>query len=159
MIKKLFWLVPAAAALSCASVDASDNKMKPYPAPEPGYQRFVFELEPKAQEQNYKVEILPGKMLQVDCNQVSLGGQLVAKVAQGWGYPFYVLEKVTAPISTKMVCPPDEKPRQQFVAVRRGNELQRYNSKLPVVVYVPEGFQVRYRIWQAGEEKTDAVMR
>ena len=29
--------------------------------------------------------------------------------------------------------------------------LIRYNSKLPVVVYVPDEFEVRYRIWTAGD--------
>jgi ecotin len=28
----------------------------------------------------------------------------------------------------------------------------RYNSRLPVVVYVPAGVEVRYRIWTAGAE-------
>jgi ecotin len=28
----------------------------------------------------------------------------------------------------------------------------RYNSRLPIVVYVPEGVEVRYRIWKAGAE-------
>jgi ecotin len=30
--------------------------------------------------------------------------------------------------------------------------LIRYNSRLPVVVYVPEGVEVRYRIWRADPE-------
>ena len=30
--------------------------------------------------------------------------------------------------------------------------LIRYNSRLPVVVYVPEGVEVRYRFWTAGPE-------
>ena len=30
--------------------------------------------------------------------------------------------------------------------------LIRYNSRLPIVVYVPEGVEVRYRIWSAGPE-------
>ena len=28
----------------------------------------------------------------------------------------------------------------------------RYNSRLPVGVYAPEGVEVRYRIWSAGAE-------
>jgi ecotin len=28
----------------------------------------------------------------------------------------------------------------------------RYNSRLPIMVYVPEGVEVRYRIWTAGAE-------
>jgi len=38
--------------------------------------------------------------------------------------------------------------------VRLGGEpyFIRYNSRLPIVVYVPEGVEVRYRIWEAGAE-------
>ncbi|MBW2490657.1 MAG: proteinase inhibitor I4 serpin, partial [Deltaproteobacteria bacterium] len=32
----------------------------------------------------------------------------------------------------------------------------RYNSRLPVVVYVPEGVEVRYRIWRAEPESKKA---
>ena len=28
--------------------------------------------------------------------------------------------------------------------------LVRYNSRLPVVVFVPEGMALRYRVWRAG---------
>ncbi len=45
------------------------------------------------------------------------------------------------------------------MAVRGEGFLLRYNSKLPVVVYVPEGFEVRYRIWQAGEKVIRAERR
>ena len=34
--------------------------------------------------------------------------------------------------------------------------LIRYNSRLPIVVYAPEGVEIRYRIWSAGPE-TKAV--
>ena len=30
--------------------------------------------------------------------------------------------------------------------------LIRYNSPLPIVVYAPEGVEVRYRIWSAGPD-------
>jgi ecotin len=30
--------------------------------------------------------------------------------------------------------------------------LFRYNSRLPIVVYAPEGVEIRYRIWSAGPE-------
>jgi ecotin len=36
--------------------------------------------------------------------------------------------------------------------VRGDGALLRYNSKLPVVVYVPVDFEVHYRIWTAREE-------
>ena len=37
--------------------------------------------------------------------------------------------------------------------------LLRYNSRLPVVVYVPQGFDVRYRIWTAGAQIGQARSR
>jgi ecotin len=41
---------------------------------------------------------------------------------------------------------------------RLGGEpyLIRYNNRLPVVVYVPEGEDVRYRIWRAEPESKEA---
>ena len=32
------------------------------------------------------------------------------------------------------------------------SRLIRYNSRLPVVVYAPEGVELRYRIWKADPE-------
>ena len=32
--------------------------------------------------------------------------------------------------------------------------LIRYNSKLPIVVYAPEGVEVQYRVWKADPKPT-----
>ena len=40
----------------------------------------------------------------------------------------------------------------RFVTIGGEPFLLRYNSRLPIVVYVPEGVEVRYRIWSAGAE-------
>ena len=126
--------------------------MKPYPAPQEGFERMVVRLPAADNEADRLVEIVVGKTLSVDCNRVWFGGNLEERVAQGWGYPYFVLERVGGPASTMMACPPGEERTEAFVQVRGDGFLQRYNSKLPMVVYVPEGFEVRYRIWQAGEE-------
>ena len=36
--------------------------------------------------------------------------------------------------------------------------LLRYNSKLPLVVYLPAGYEARYRIWAASEEMLKATV-
>jgi ecotin len=77
---------------------------------------------------------------------------VVEKVAEGWGYPYFVLESVTDAASTRMACPPGMKEQEALVQVQSNEGLVRYNSKLPVVVYIPNGFEVHYRIWTAGEE-------
>jgi len=37
----------------------------------------------------------------------------------------------------------------RFITLGGGPFLIRYNSRLPIVVYVPEDVEVRYRIWSA----------
>jgi ecotin len=139
--------------LLCATAVRGDkNGMQPYPAAEEGFERMVFRIPPVQDEATRKVEIIVGKTLLVDCNQQWYGGDLHERVVEGWGYSYLVLEKVGGPASTRMACPPGEEKREAFVAVRGHGFLQRYNSKLPFVVYVPKGFEVRYRIWVAGNE-------
>jgi ecotin len=40
----------------------------------------------------------------------------------------------------------------RFIPLGGEPYLIRYNSRLPVVVYVPEGVEVRYRVWSAAPE-------
>ena len=125
--------------------------LKPYPAAEDGFERMVFRVPAAEDESARKVEIIVGKTLSVDCNRTSFGGVLERRVAEGWGYPYYVIEKIGGPMSTLMACPPGAENTDEFVTVNGDGFLQRYNSKLPIVVYVPNGFEVRYRIWAAQE--------
>ena len=67
----------------------------------------------------------------------------------------YRLTEDAGPASTMMACPEEEK-QTTFVAVNLEDSSLRYNSKLPIVIYVPEGFVVRFRIWSAHGEARDA---
>jgi ecotin len=51
-----------------------------------------------------------------------------------------------------MAADPNVPKVDRFVTLRGEPYLIRYNSRLPVVVYVPEGAEVRYRIWRADTE-------
>lgn len=55
---------------------------------------------------------------------------------------------------TLIAADPNEPKLDRFITLGGDPYLVRYNSKLPIVVYVPEGVEVRYRIWTAGEEAT-----
>lgn len=144
------------AALSSAVHAAKLEEVAPFPKPESGFARQVIHLTPQAREDDYQVEILAGKTLNVDCNRQRLGGILEEKNLEGWGYPFYRLEKVIGPMSTLMACP-DGKSHQDFVPVVGDGFMLRYNSKLPIVLYVPKDVEVRYRIWSASSKVDKAV--
>ncbi|HGU9816569.1 TPA: serine protease inhibitor ecotin [Enterobacter chuandaensis] len=155
-------------AAACVSTSAFANdaqkaqpleKVAPYPQAEKGMKRQVIQLPVQQDEANYKVELLIGKTLEVDCNQHRLGGQLESKTLEGWGYDYYVFDKVTSPASTMMACPDGKKEKKFVTAYLGDNSLLRYNSKLPIVVYTPENVEVKYRVWKADEYVGQAVVR
>ena len=74
--------------------------MKPYPAADVGFVRMVFRLPEVGSEADRKVEIIVGKKLMVDCNRTRFGGNLERRVAEGWGYPYFVLAKVGGPAAS-----------------------------------------------------------
>ena len=144
------------AGLSTVVHAAKLEDVAPFPKADSGFTRQVIHLAPQQQEDSYQVEILAGKTLAVDCNRQRLGGMLEEKNLEGWGYPFYRLEKVIGPMSTLMACP-DGKSRQEFVPVVGDGFMLRYHSKLPIVLYVPKEVEVRYRIWSASSKVEKAV--
>ena len=155
------YLLPLLATTMVSNVSAAggSDEMKPYPAADMGFVRMVFRLPEVGSEADRKVEIIVGKKLMVDCNRTRFGGNLERRVAEGWGYPYFVLPKVGGPAATMMACPPGEEKTEGFVQVRGKGYIQPYNSKLPIVTYVPEGFSVRYRIWAAGDDTGYAEAR
>jgi ecotin len=50
---------------------------------------------------------------------------------------------------TQMPVDPNAPQVRRFITLGGEPDLIRYNSRLPVVVYAPEGVEVRYRIWTA----------
>ena len=152
------FLVISVFLLFTTPIFAASDELKAFPPAEEGFKRMVIHLKPLENEDNYKVELMIGKTLKVDCNKHFFIGHLNEEVAKGWGYTYFVLTFATGPSSTMMACPPGQKEQDAFVQVRSEQGLLRYNSKLPVVVYVPNDFNVHYRIWTAKEELGVAEM-
>ncbi|QEA14120.1 ecotin [Comamonas flocculans] len=140
-------LTACAAQPMPASTDLA-KELKAFPAALPGHQRHVIELPALADESTRKLELIGGKAMTLDCNARGMDGGFEAQDVPGWGYTYWVLKSQGQVRSTMMMCPPGtEKPG----FVQAEPLLLRYNSKLPVVVFVPQGMQLRWRVWQAGE--------
>lgn len=144
-------------ALSVAVRSAEHPELKAFPAAQDGMVRFVIVLPHKerGEEDNFKVELLAGKELMTDgVNLVRLGSEVEPRNLEGWGYTYYEVTGSGEVMSTLM-APPEGAPQvKRFVS---GTPLLiRYNSRLPVVVYAPVGYEIRYRVWTAPPESTAA---
>lgn len=126
-----------------------------FPKAEEGYEQFVIEVPHSDKDHEKKIELIVGKVMEVDnCNKHRLAGSFEEKDLEGWGYTYFTFESDGNVASTMMACPDTEKV-EKFISSQ--SELIRYNGKLPVVVYVPEGFEVRYKIWKAEDEEFKAL--
>lgn len=123
--------------------------LKPYPEKIDSLERYVIYLEPKADESLFEIELIAGKTMEVDCNRHGLMGRFVEDVVEGWGYNYYVFETEGHIFSTMMLCPGAK--TEKFVQAE--STTTRYNSRLPIVVYLPQGYELKYKIWTAGEEQ------
>ncbi|WP_421731020.1 serine protease inhibitor ecotin [Brevundimonas sp.] len=123
-----------------------------FPAATADQARYVIRLPERANEDDFKVELIVGRTQMVDCNLHSLGGAIETRTAQGWGYDYFVVSKLDQGVSTLMGCP-DSTLKEAFVRGGGAPTLIRYNSRLPVVVYAPHDVEVRYRVWSAGPEE------
>ena len=124
-----------------------------FPKAETGFKQVYIQVPVVENEENYKIELHIGKETSVDCNQHFMNGQLSELNLDGWGYTYFKVESDGAISSTKMACL-DSKLERKFITLTP--QLVRYNSKLPVVVYVPENFSVKYKIFKASDALLDA---
>lgn len=138
------------AGVVIAQPQTEHPQLKAFPTAATGMTRFVIALTDKqrGEEDNFKVELIAGKTLMTDgINKLRLGSNLEAQPLEGWGYTYYQVSGSDKLMSTMMAVPAGHQQLEQFV---RGKPLLiRYNSRLPIVVYAPEGYEIRYRIWQA----------
>jgi ecotin len=142
--------------LACAAAPlalAQDPNMKAFPPAEAGQVRFVIAV-PKARDESaLRVELAIGKVVQTDAaNRYFFGGKLEAETIQGWGFTRYVLRELGPMAGTLMAVDPNAPKVDRFITLGGEPRLMRYNSRLPIVVYVPAGVEVRYRIWRADRE-------
>jgi len=117
-----------------------------------GYVRYAIEVPKMQNDYDHKVELLIGKNTITNCNQRSLWGKIEEITLIGWGYSYIVASDIQSGAENLIQCP--EPPKDKFLTIP--DTLRRYTSRLPMVVYVPKGYEVRYRIWNAEETIQEA---
>ncbi|MEX1323896.1 MAG: ecotin family protein [Synechococcaceae cyanobacterium] len=158
-------LLMAAAAAPVRAIPRLD--LKPYPAPAAGESRWVIQvpgvLRPSpdpaisSDPADWRVELIVGRELEVDCNRHLLQGRITPESVPGWGYTVYRVSGGERALSTLMACPPDQPPRRAFVPLAGEPTLVRYNASLPIVVYAPKDLEVRWRLWKGETDARQAL--
>lgn len=139
--------------------EAIRNLEQAYPPAPAGKVRHVILLpEAEGEEENLKLEIVAGRTIETDgVNRYRLGGEFREKDIPGWGFSFFEVDALSGPLSTRIAPPPGTPSEKRFVAGPK--LLVRYNSRLPLVVYAPEGVEIRSRVWRAEGEPVPAAVR
>jgi ecotin len=136
---------------------AASDPMKAFPPAEPGQVRHVIAVPRLPVESDRRVELIVGKTVTTDAhNRYFFGGRLERETIKGWGFDRYVLKDLGPMAGTLMAVDPNAPKVERFVALGGEPRLLRYNSRLPIVVYVPEGVEVRYRIWRTDPDAVPA---
>ena len=150
---KLMVAIAALGVFGMVLPSRAADPLQAFPPAEAGMVRHVLQLPKQADESALKVELIVGKTVLLDAqNRYFFGGRIQKEEIKGWGYSRYVVGALGPMAGTQMAVDPNAAKIERFVALAGEPYLIRYNSRLPVVVYVPEGVEVRYRIWKAGPE-------
>ncbi|MFN0066599.1 MAG: ecotin [Limisphaerales bacterium] len=157
-MKALLALTLLALAMNApAATDEAVRNLKAFPPAEPGMRRFVIFVPQKKAEENFRVELQVGRTVLTDgVNRNFFGGRLETETIQGWGFDRQILRQLGPMAGTLMAPPEGAKQVERFVTLAGEAQLLRYNSRLPLVVYVPEGVEVRWRVWRADAKASPA---
>jgi len=150
-------LILGLVVLSIPTFAAEHPELKAFPAAQEGIERFVIVLPQKerGEEDAFKVELIVGKEMLTDgVNLVRLANTIEARPLQGWGYTYYEVTGSSEALSTRMAPPEGASKVKRFVTAPSLHIS--YNSRLPIVVYAPKGYEVHYRIWQASKKTRKA---
>lgn len=127
-----------------------------FPKAKEGYKQVYIQLPVAKNEDDLKVEFFVGTEKMLDCNRQFLMGTVKSQDLEGWGYNYYNVESKGEIGSTMMACM-NQKLTKKFVYIQP--EIVRYNSKLPLVFYIPKDLEVRYRVLRPDTTMKKAIQR
>ncbi|WP_418124199.1 ecotin family protein [Chryseobacterium sp. PTM-20240506] len=127
-----------------------------FPKAKDGYKQVYIQLPVAKNEKDLKVEYFVGKEKMVDCNNYFMMGSVKSQDLQGWGYNYYEVESNGETAGTLKGCL-NKKETKKFIYIKP--EIVGYNSRLPLVFYVPKDLEVRYRVLRPDAGMKKAVQK
>lgn len=152
MSRVALFMIAGMVLFSTHALGDEHPELRAFPPAEAGMERFIITLSEKdrQEEANFKVELIPGKVMLTDgANQLRHASKIEERPLTGWGYTYYQVTGEDVAMSTMMAAPEGSKMIKQFV--QGMSTFIRYNSRLPIVIYAPKSYEIRYRIWSAKE--------
>ena len=152
-------LLPLASLAPAPALAIPRLDLKPYPAPAPGERRWVIQLSgllPPSPDPaisthpaDWRVELIAGRNLELDCNRVMFSGRLRSQPVAGTELRVVRISEVSPLASTRMACPPGEPKRRAFVPMGGKPFVVPYDVSRPIVLYAPKDLELRWRLWKA----------
>jgi ecotin len=149
----------ALGALAVPAMAIPRLDLTPYPQPGAGETRWVIQLpgvlppstDPRisASPSDWRVQLIPGREVEADCNQQAFAGRIRAEKLKTPGLSVYRISDVGPMASTLMACPPGAAKRRLFVPMGSKPFVVPYEVSRPIVIYAPKDLQVRWRLWKA----------
>lgn len=156
-MKKIIGSLALTLALGATSFAQSNMKvdLSAFPKAEKGYKMVVIEVPHSENDDSKKIEFFAGKNLETDsCNTHNLQGTFENSELKGWGYNYYTFKTNGNVMTTNMGCSDTKK---IFKFVKAEHKLVRYNGRMPIVIYVPEEYEVRFKIYKSEAEEFKAA--
>ena len=141
-----------------------------YPEPAPGLKRWVIQpsgLLPKssdplisAQPLDWRIQLIVGQTVSLDCNTKRLSGpgMTMRMLPKASGKALFEVKGPLVVISTKMLCSDQQtSARSTFLSLGKQPYLVPYNASWPIVVDLPAGTELRWRLWKAETRQQKGV--
>ena len=120
-----------------------DDGIAMFPPANKDEKRFIIKLEVE-QDKEYKVELTGGIRRVADCNTNYINGIFSLKSLSGWGYGYYMFKELKGGMATTMMACPS--PAQEKL-LKSVPTVVNYNKKLPLIIYMPKGYELYYRVY------------
>ncbi len=168
-IRAFFALVGLLASTVAAPLQAIPRlDLTDYPQPIAGHERWVIQLsgllpsnpDPalSTNPADWRVQLIVGRSIKADCNKHWLIGKglNMERLKGSDQRMLYTLPTKPRVMTTYMACSPDQT-HERFLVLGSEPYLVPYNPSYPIVVDVPLGVQLRWRLWKAESSQQQAI--